>query len=451
MRRLFNCFVLSAVLAGLFAASSFEAHAQRKKDKLTQEKAPHEPAVIQVPAGTEAKALEPAGVVIRIPAHKVVGSLQSGLLCMRVDDYRLKGGVGVIQDPLYVDRMRAELSAAGYQVIGDPNSIFEKDKGKAELEMAAMITDIKADVCNYDMGVLGQQSGGKGIVQVNWQIYSNLDRKVVFELSTSGKSNVRMKRAGEDDVIIDAFGSAMQQLLADQRFYQFMINTGGRNDEVNNLTNHDSQQNAALPLQPSIPAILISRLQLSSKRFQDHATEIRGNVVTVFSGGSMGSGFFISERHVITNHHVVGAAKFVKVKLITGREILGEVIGSDARRDVALVQTEVSGLPGLPILAEELGIGSPIFVIGSPLDEKNEGTVSAGIVSSYRTEQNQRLIQSDVNIMPGNSGGPMLDDKGNVIGIAVSGLSEGNGVTSLGVNFFIPIAEAMAKLNIQYR
>ena len=103
------------------------------------------------------------------------------------------------------------------------------------------------------------------------------------------------------------------------------------------------------------------------------------------------------------------------------------------------------GLGGLPLRPAEAPVGSPVFVIGSPLGEQNESTVSAGIVSAYRTEGELRYIQSDVNVMGGNSGGPMFDEQGNVIAITVAGLfGEGSGL-----NLFIPIAEALRALNIE--
>lgn len=171
----------------------------------------------------------------------------------------------------------------------------------------------------------------------------------------------------------------------------------------------------------------------------------------MFSGKGSGSGFFVSDQFVVTNAHVVQGAPFVKLKLITGREILGEVIEKDDLRDVALIQTEISGMSGLPIRTDEVGIGSQIFAVGSPLGESNEGTVSAGIISSYRTEDGLRYIQSDVNVMPGNSGGPLLDENGNIIGLTVLGKIDPRTGGGTGLNFFIPINDAMAELGLKFR
>ena len=131
---------------------------------------------------------------------------------------------------------------------------------------------------------------------------------------------------------------------------------------------------------------------------------------------------------------------------MTGRELVGEVVVTSSSRDVALIRTESSGFGGLPLKEILPMVGDRVFVIGSPMDEDLDGTVSAGIVSAFRTLDGLRYIQSDTNVLPGNSGGPMFDDKGNVIAMTVAGLFG----TGSGLNLFIPIAEAINALNIQF-
>jgi S1-C subfamily serine protease len=176
--------------------------------------------------------------------------------------------------------------------------------------------------------------------------------------------------------------------------------------------------------------------------------DLRPGVVTVFAGGGHGSGFFLTrDGYLLTNEHVVREAKYVKVRLITGREVVGEVLRTDSRGDVALIKVEEAGMNALPIRTDEPAVGEDVYAIGTPLEPKLSTTVSRGIVSAYRAEDGQKLIQSDVTILPGNSGGPLLDRNGNVVGIAVSGRVYGRGMA--GINFFIPITDALAALSLQ--
>ena len=87
------------------------------------------------------------------------------------------------------------------------------------------------------------------------------------------------------------------------------------------------------------------------------------------------------------------------------------------------------------------------MAIGAPLSEKLQGTVSKGIISSYRIEKGFRYIQSDVNILPGSSGGPLINSKGHVLGISVKGLViKGSPV---GINYFFPITDVFEALNLE--
>jgi serine protease Do len=88
--------------------------------------------------------------------------------------------------------------------------------------------------------------------------------------------------------------------------------------------------------------------------------------------------------------------------------------------------------------------GSEVYAIGAPMKEELGQSVSKGIVSGYYSDDDMRFLQSDVAINPGNSGGPLLTMDGVVVGIAALKLRDAEGI-----NFFIPIEEALAKLRIE--
>jgi S1-C subfamily serine protease len=122
------------------------------------------------------------------------------------------------------------------------------------------------------------------------------------------------------------------------------------------------------------------------------------------------------------------------------------VIAADGRRDVAVVKVTPPGLPGLPLRAVRPEIGAEVYAVGSPLLEELSGTVSRGIVSAYRSFDGLDYIQSDVTTVEGSSGGPLLDDHGNVVGITVAAFTEAE--VPAGINLFIPIGDALRALSV---
>jgi serine protease Do len=157
----------------------------------------------------------------------------------------------------------------------------------------------------------------------------------------------------------------------------------------------------------------------------------------------LGSGFIISpDGYVMTNHHVVEGSEQITVTLADKREFSAKLIGSDQRTDVALLKIEASGLPAIKIGdPNRLRVGEWVIAIGSPFGL--ESTVTAGIVSAKARETGEFLpfIQTDVAVNPGNSGGPLIDMRGEVVGIN-SQIFTTSGAFA-GISFAIPIDEAM--------
>jgi len=156
-----------------------------------------------------------------------------------------------------------------------------------------------------------------------------------------------------------------------------------------------------------------------------------------------GSGFILSaDGYVMTNAHVVEGANEVYVTLTDKREFKAKIVGADERTDVALVKIEATGLPLLRIGdVSRLRVGEWVVAIGSPFGLDN--TVTAGIVSAKQRETGSDVpfIQTDVAVNPGNSGGPLINIRGEAVGINSQILSPVG--SFVGISFAIPIDEAM--------
>ncbi len=157
----------------------------------------------------------------------------------------------------------------------------------------------------------------------------------------------------------------------------------------------------------------------------------------------VGSGFIISaDGYVLTNHHVVDGAEQILVTLTDKREHKARLIGSDKRTDVALVKIEGEGFPTIAIGdPKKLRVGEWVLAIGSPFGLEN--TVTAGIVSAKGRDTGDYLpfIQTDVAVNPGNSGGPLINMSGEVVGINSQIYSRTGGF--MGISFAIPVDEVM--------
>lgn len=155
----------------------------------------------------------------------------------------------------------------------------------------------------------------------------------------------------------------------------------------------------------------------------------------------LGSGFIISEDgRIVTNHHVIADAESVSVKLADGRTFEARIVGSDPLTDIALLEVDTDdALPTVSFgRSETLRVGDEVVAVGNPFGLG--GTVTSGIVSALsrdiRSGPFDDFIQTDAAINRGNSGGPLFNNAGEVIGVNTAIISPGGG--SVGIGFAVP-------------
>ena len=154
--------------------------------------------------------------------------------------------------------------------------------------------------------------------------------------------------------------------------------------------------------------------------------ETYNSVVVVYTDTGVGSGFSVKENIIITNAHVVGYNKKVTVNLYDGTAIKGEVIKTDISKDLALIKVDKTIAP-LKMISENLSIGQEVYAIGTPKDMPY--TMTKGIISALKRKIGKNsYIQIDASVNSGNSGGPLVDDTGNVIGIITLKASDAEGI-----------------------
>jgi len=188
----------------------------------------------------------------------------------------------------------------------------------------------------------------------------------------------------------------------------------------------------AKKVSPSVVAINTMSTSRQSTFFGTYESENPGS----------GSGVIISgDGYIVTNHHVIAGANSIKVILQGGTEYDAELVGRDRRTDIAILKIDASGLPAVEIGdSANLSVGDIAVAIGNPLGEL-AGSVTQGIISAKEREitienTSMNLLQFDAPVNPGNSGGALVNARGQLVGI-VNAKTQAVGVE--GIGFAIPI------------
>lgn len=321
-----------------------------------------------------------------------------------------------------------ELSKAGF--IPEAQDTLFGDAGSSDLQVGVVIDDMKARFCMNCPNVMERDGvTAVGVMKAHWEVYSAVRGKVIAKVDTEGGVTWREKNGDSVmPVVLAAFRDNVRRLLAAEDFRRA-------------VTEDAPPPDGAPPLLGPIT------LQGASRATSIDAAQ--SAVALVFGGDAMGSAFLVSsDGYMITNRHVVRDSPVLRVRWSDKSETTARVIRSDVRRDVALLKVDdLRGRAPLSVRRESPLVGEAVFAIGTPLEKDFQNTVTKGVVSANRNLDGQSFIQSDVAVDHGNSGGPLLDDAGRVLGITQWGYAP-DGV-SHNLNFFIPIGDALRVLAVE--
>ncbi|MDB5445592.1 MAG: hypothetical protein JWQ97_909, partial [Phenylobacterium sp.] len=271
-----------------------------------------------------------------------------------------------------------------------------------------------------------QKERGSAVMHIEWQIYSVADAKVIARVPTDGGAQVGFMNGLLEQLLQQSFAENVRQMAASPEFRRVVL----------------SGASAEAP-----PATAPIRVAYRKPAAPVPLKEDAQGVVLIRVGDGFGSGVLISpDGYILTNHHVAGASGHVRVRWADGSETVAEVVRSDRARDVALLKVDaVKGAP-LPIRATPVELGETVYAIGTPVEHVLQNTVTRGIVSGMRLIEGHSYIQSDVPVSHGNSGGPLVDEKGAVVGLTDRGMDPSAGTL---LNFFIPIGDALKALDVK--
>lgn len=328
----------------------------------------------------------------------------------------------------------------GYSVVGAAKPKFSlQDNKSGDISLAAVITEIKLVNCGpAEALTLSFPTQNSTYLKVQWEVFDNLARKVVYSTTTEGvdDSIYKSPRANGAPLSLGlAFRQATEQLLTQPAFIDIL-----KFDNGATATGSVSDDSVTKSFQLSYGK--------SNSTFTNRIADIQKASATIRTNTGHGSGFIISaDGYVLTNYHVVGVGREFLV-IIEEQKYKASLIRSDAKRDVALLKINAYSGPYLNISPDPIGLGSTIYVVGTPLSEALGFSITQGILSANRKIDGQDYFQTDAAVSPGNSGGPAFNEFGNVIGITVSGYFTQDGA-SKNINYLIPISDALAVLNLK--
>ncbi len=371
---------------------------------------------------------------VAVATDEKFGEIRTGLFCSNVQPLTLTSKIIPVLTNRFAPAARREFKRMGFKDASTEVSAFDSKPNaeSGDYELAATLRGVEFQICS---GGARDNAGGVWM-RLNWELFSPKLQKVVYSLVTEGSfSSERKIEKSLDDYVDGAFLSALQNALADPGMA------------------------ARLRADPAVPTagdgakpvelLAVARRPDPKEAPDEEFAAERSAVVTVQSGVGSGSGFYIDAGgYLLTNQHVVGDNRYVKVRLATGRDVVGEVLRSDKARDVALLKTESVSLRAFALASQAPSVGDAVFVIGSPFGDRFASSLTKGVLSGTPTFDQRKYLQSDTKVLPGNSGGPLIRRDGAVIGIVSGGYGEGAGAS---VNLFIPIDEAMSKIGLGFK
>lgn len=404
---------------------------------------------------------------VDLPAGKNVGTITDNsigsliFVSLPAGRHDLQAGLSrKEQERIFADVMEG----LGYDVVDTIDVVFseeiEDEILRTEYRVGGKIIDavMNADIDGHSRFVnfVYGNSGLHGTLylKIKWGVYDALRRTVVYQTVTEGTGISRTPDPEGMTLMINAaFEMAAHNLAADETFYNLLVH--GQRPDWNPRRKQDKR-----PLKyDANEEVRLAAAPLSQTPLSANVAHVKNAAVMVQAGAGHGSGFFISPQgHILTNHHVVGNAQRVRIVTSGKQDILvAQVLRTVPARDVALLKLEEL-TPGLeittlPLREEWPAVSEEVYAIGAPIRTSLQDTLSKGIISAHRKGfklfgTRVDIMQADVDIHGGNSGGPLLDRHGNIVAMSVAGT--GRDDYSTGLNYFIPIAGALAALDIEH-
>ena len=333
------------------------------------------------------------------------------------------------------DHLKANVNASlkdlGYAVpSAEGKSVFSTGSN-SRFTLQGEMRDVKYDIFASDQYEFRAHYETRCAVEVTWKL-QNQNRQTVFERKDAGKS-VKFEKGG-NAAFEDAFENSLYAFLSSKEVATALAKPAG----------------AAAAAADDKPAPISVHRATPGKTVSENGVSLAAkSVVIVETTDGHGSGCIIStDGFIITNAHVVGEEETVKVLLADGVSVKGRVVRVNPEMDLALIKIDSDGLTAFQLPTTSAAeIGADVFAIGTPADKELGQSITKGIISGRRKIDGHSLLQTDVSINGGNSGGALVSRAGQLLGI-VNAKLVGRGIE--GIGFAIPAEQVTDALQLKF-
>ena len=343
----------------------------------------------------------------------------------------------------------AAFSESFYQVVSDQGletpyngkiELFKNEENKIRLPrymVGAQITDYKIRLEETENLKGTSEIKGVTTMAIEWKVLDKKTNKVVVTHSNITALHYRQSRNNKYPNNLMVFEDALYEFLRNSSFYDLLNNTEVSIDYISAADSTGNPQRTIIL--PSVPHF---------EKLSDMIKYANPACVTIITDGGFGSGVVINnEGYVLSAYHVVEGVNQIDVKFSSGLTLNAEIIAFDAANDIVLLDINGSGFPALPVsISEDIPLGEEVITIGTPASIDLGQSIARGLVSGKRLVDNRVYLQADISVSPGNSGGPLLNAQGEIIGIVQSKIVT-EGVE--GIGFALPMYRALERLNLK--
>lgn len=275
-------------------------------------------------------------------------------------------------------------------------------------------------------------------LKVEWKVLDKTTDQVVYSFTAENNYRNRSSSLYNDNQnLMMAFENTLIDLMNDAKFIELI--KGSKNSKSTQAYSDAVANTEKIQLN----LVKTPEFKTSSEMIK-HTSE---SCVTIVTDAGHGSGVIVDSRgYIITANHVTEGVNKIKVVFASGIELDAVVISANSKNDLAILKIPGKGFKPLALSKDEVTLGDDVFTIGTPADVDLGQSIAKGMISGKRLIEELVYLQINMAVSPGNSGGPLINEKGEVIGIIQKKIV-GKGIE--GIGFAVPYETIKTALNIE--